>query len=189
VTVRQKYQGAPWLYDDTTGDLVGVKDPDGSEFYWQRVPRLGVFFDTSSQTDGSGLVAMTFNTQAMSRGVSVVDGSKIVADRAGLYEFQLSTHIHNSDTQSHTFELWGRVNGVDIPNSRFIYSVPSKHGSTPGALIPSQNFWLALNAGDQVQVMWMAENAAVTIAYHAAETGRPVSPSLLLTVKEIAPLA
>jgi hypothetical protein len=66
--------------------------------------------------------------------------------------------------------------------------VPSKHGSTPGALIPSQNFWLALKAGDYVQILWETDNAAVTITYHAAEEGKPVSPSLLLTVKEIAPL-
>jgi len=178
--------GSAFLYDDATDDIVGVRDPDGSEFFFARAPRLGVFFDTSTQTDGSGAVAMTFGTQALSRGVSRVDSSKIYVDRAGLYEFQLSTHIHNEDSQAHTFQLWGRLNGADIPNSRFIYSVPPKHGSTPGALIPSQNFWLALNAGDYVQIMWAGDTADITIAYHAAETGKPVSPSLLLTVKEIA---
>ena len=147
-----------------------------------------MFFATNNQTDGSGAVPMAFTTQALSRGVTLVDGSKIYVDRDGVYEFQLSPHIHNTDSQSHTFELWGRLNGADIPNSRFIYSVPAKHGSTPGALIPSQNFWLALKAGDYVQILWATDNAAVTITYHAAETGKPVSPSLLLTVKEIAPL-
>lgn len=177
--------GTPFVYDDA-GDIAGLRDPDGSELYL--VPRLGAFFDTTTQTDGSGAVPMSFNTQALSQGVTVVDGSKVYVDRDALYEWQLSTHIHNSDSQAHTFELWGRVNGVDIPNSRFIYSVPSSHGGAPGALIPSQNFWLALKAGDYVQILWATDNAAVTIAYHAAETGKPVSPSLLLTVKQIAPL-
>jgi hypothetical protein len=186
MSVRQKSNSA-FLYDAVTDDIVGVRDPDGSEFYFQRVPRLGAFFDTTTQTDGAGAVAMSFNTQAVSMGVSLKDGTKISVDRTALYEFQLSTHIHNSNSQAHTFELWGRVNGQDIANSRFIYSVPSSHGGSPGALIPSQNFWLALTAGDYVQIMWEADNAAVTIAYHAAEAGRPVSPSLVLTVKEIAP--
>lgn len=177
-----------FLYHSDTDDIVGVRDPDGSEFYWQRAPRLGLFFDTSTQTDGAGAVAMEFGTQAISRGVSVVDDSKIYVDRAGIYEFQLSTHIHNADSQAHTFELWGKLNGSDIENSRFIYSVPSSHGGVPGALIPSQNFWLQLNAGDYVQIMWEADDANVTIAYHAAEAGKPISPSLLLTVKEIAAL-
>ena len=177
--------GTPFIYDDA-GDIAGLRDPDGSELYL--VPRLGVFFDTSTQTDGSGAVSMTFGATGLSRGVSLKTSSQIQVDRDGVYEWQLSTHIHNSDSQAHTFELWGRVNGVDIDNSRFIYSVPSSHGGAPGTLIPSQNFWLALKTGDYVEIRWATDNAAVTIAYHAAEEGKPVSPSLLLTVKEIAPL-
>jgi hypothetical protein len=178
--------GSTFLYDADSADIVGVRDPDGSESLWARQPNLGVLFDTTNQTDGSGAVPLGFNTLALSRGVTLVDGSKIYVERPAIYEWQLSPHIHNSDSQAHTFELWGRVNNVDIANSRFIYSVPSSHGGSPGALIPSQNFWLSLNAGDYVQIMWAASNAAVTIAYHAAEVGKPVSPSLLLTVKEIA---
>lgn len=177
--------GTPFIYDDS-GDIAGLRDPDGSDLYL--VPRLGVFFDTTNQTDGSGAVPMEFSTQALSRGVTLVDDSKIYVDRDGIYEWQLSPHLHNADNQAHSFELWGRLNGVDIPNSRFIYSVPSSHGGSPGALIPSQNFWLALRAGDYVQIVWETDSTEVTIAYHAAETGKPVSPSLLLTVKEIAPL-
>lgn len=177
--------GRPLLYDET-GDVVGIKDADGGEFILMRAPRLGVFFDTTNQTDGAGPVAMTFDTQAINRGVRVQDSSKIYVDRTALYEFNLSTHIHNADSQAHSLEFWGKVNGVDVANSRFIYSVPSSHGGAPGALIPSQSFFLALQANDYVQVVWMSDSANVTIAYHPAETGKPVSPSLLLTVKEIA---
>jgi hypothetical protein len=183
---KQKHHGAPWLTDDTTGDLLGVRDDDSSEFFWLRDPRLGVFFDTTTQTDG--VVPMAFNTQAITRGVTMKDGTKVVVDRSGIYELQLSVHIHNTSAQFHTFELWGRLNGADIANSRFIYSVPAKHGAIPGAVIPSQNFWLAINAGDEVQMVWATDSANVRITYHAAEVGRPISPSLLLTVKEIAPL-
>jgi hypothetical protein len=183
MAVRTRLSSA-FLYDESD-DIVGVKDLDGSEFLWARRPRLGVFFDTTTQTDGSGAVPMEFNTQALSRGITLVDASKIHVDRPGIYEFQLSIHLHNEDSQAHLFELWGKLNGSDIPNSRFIYSVPSSHGSNPGTLIPSQNFWLSLNAGDYVQIMWAVDNAEVTIAYHAAEAAKPISPSLLLTVKEI----
>ena len=166
---------------------MGLRDPDGSNLYL--VPRLGVFFDTTNQTDGSGAVPMKFNTQALSRGVSLANDSRIYVDRDAIYEFELSPHIHNDDNQAHTFELWGRLNGTgQIANSRFIYSVPSSHGGTPGALIPSQNFWLQMRAGEYVEMLWETDDEEVTIAYHAAEEGKPVSPSLLLTVKEIAPL-
>jgi hypothetical protein len=104
--------GTAFIYDDATGDIMGLRDPDGSDLFL--VPRLGVFFATNSQTDGSGAVPMTFTTQALSRGVTLVDSSKIYVDRDGVYEFQLSTHIHNTDSQAHSFELWGRLNGIGV---------------------------------------------------------------------------
>jgi hypothetical protein len=181
----QKNHGAPWLYDNGTGDLVGVKDPDRSEFYWQRMPHLGCFFSTQNQVDGGSAIAMTFNTTALSRGITLVDSSKIYVSRTAIYEWALSVHIHNDDQQAHLFELWGKKNNADIDNSRFIYSVLGSHGGNPGTLIPSQNFLLSLEAGDYVQIFWLAGDADVTIAYHPVEGGKPVAPSLLLTVKEI----
>lgn len=188
MSARQKYQGAPWLYDETTGDIVGVKDPDGSEFYFQRAPYLGLFLDTTNQTDGSGAVPMSFNTAALQRGIRLVDANKIYADRAGWYNWQLSVHLHNIDSQAHYFELWGKMNGADIANSRFIYSVPSSHGGVPGTIIPSQNFFIYMNAGDYVQIYWSTDDTDVSIAYHAPETSpaKPAAPSLLLTVSEVA---
>jgi hypothetical protein len=179
--------GQTFLYDDND-DIIGVRDIDGSEFYFARKPDLGLFIDTTNQTDGSGALPMTFNTTAISRGVRLVDSSKVYVDKAGLYNWHLSVHLHNTNSQAHFFELWGRKNGVDIPNSRFIYSVTSSHGGSPGTIIPSQNFWLQLLAGDYVQLMWATDNVGVTIAYHAAETGppaKPGAPSLLLTVDRI----
>lgn len=180
--------GQTFLYDSASNDIVGVRDIDGSEFLWARKPELGVFFDASNQTDGSGAVAMEFDTAAIERGVSLVDSSKFYVDRAGLYNWHLSVHLHNADSQAHFFELWGRKNGDDIANSRFIYTVPSSHGGDPGTLIPSQNFYLQLAAGDYVEIMWATDDANVTIAYHAAEVGppaKPAAPSLLLTVNRV----
>ena len=31
---KQKYEGAPWVYDDATGDIIGVRDPDGSTHFF-----------------------------------------------------------------------------------------------------------------------------------------------------------
>ena len=180
--------GTTFLYDDTSDDIVGIRDIDGSEFYFARKPDVGVFMDLGNQTDGSGAVPMEFDTVVMSRGVRLVDSTKIYVDRAGLYNWHLSVHLHNTAAQAHFFELWGRKNNVAIPNSRFKYSVPSSHGGNAGTLIPSQNFWLQLAAGDYVEILWETDDAEVTIAYHAAEEGppaKPAAPSLLLTVNRL----
>lgn len=179
--------GQTFLYDDAD-DIIGIRDIDGSEFLFARKPDLGVFMDLGNQTDGSGAVPMEFDTVVVERGVRLVGTNTIRVERAGLYNWHLSVHLHNDDSQAHYFELWGRKNGSDIANSRFIYSVPSSHGGSPGTIIPSQNFWLQLAAGDEVQILWATDDAEVTIAYHAAEAGppaKPAAPSLLLTVNRI----
>ena len=180
--------GQTFLYESATNDIVGVRDIDGSEFLWARKPELGVFFDTSNQADGSGAVPMEFDTAVIERGVRLVDSSKFYVSRAGLYNWHLSVHLHNTHSQAHFFEMWGRKNGSDIANGRFIYTVPSSHGGEPGTLIPSQNFYLQLAAGDYVQMMLSTDAVSVTIAYHAAEVGppaKPAAPSLLLTVNRV----
>ena len=178
-----------FLYDDVTHDLVGYKDDDGGELYFQRVPHVGHFVDMANQFDDDAPTAMNFGTTVLSRGVSLVGTDTIKVSRAALYNWHLSVHLHNEDSQEQLFEMWGRLNGDDIPGSRFIYSVPSKHGLTPGTIIPSQNFFLDLNANDEVQIVWTTDDAVnVSIAYHSAETGaspKPAAPSLILTVNEV----
>lgn len=187
MTSRQKYAGAPWLYDETSGDIVGVKDPDGSEFYFARAPRIGSFYDT---TDQSGVAnqanAMGFNTTSMSRGVSVVEASKIYVDRNGTYNFQISVQVFNTDSQEHNFDLWWAKNGVNIPESNTRYTAPAKHGAIPGTVVPALNFWVDLLAGDYIQAMWSSDNALVRIEYDGPSTSptRPGIPSIILTVDE-----
>ena len=176
-----------FLVDEATGDIVGIKDLDGSEFYWARDPRIGLFFDTTDQTDGSGATAMTFNNAPIQRGVRVVNGSKIYVDRAAVYNWQISVQLANTDSQAHSFDLWGRKNGVDIPASNTSYSVPSSHGGASGRIVPALNFWMELDAGDYVEVMWYADSNQVRIEYTAEQElpTRPAIPSIILTVNEV----
>jgi hypothetical protein len=189
MSVRQKYGGSPWLYDEATGDIVGVKDPDGSEFLWARRAHLGLFYDTTDQTDGSGATPMSFNTAPIQNGIRVVDGTKIYVDRSGTYNWQISVQLSNSDSQAHSFDIWGRKNGVDIPDSNTSYTVPSSHGGAPGRVVPALNFWMDLEAGDYVQVMWFTDNALVRIEYTGPQESpaRPATPSIILTVNEVGP--
>jgi hypothetical protein len=177
----------PFLYNSNTGDMCGFKDPDGSEQFFAFAPRLGFFYSTQDQTDG-GATPLTFNNSAVSRGVSIVGGSEVVVDRSGLYMFQLSMQIENADSGYHSFNMWGLLNDEIIENSNFRYSVPPAHGGAPGRLAPSQNFMLALNAGDRVEMHWYTNDEEnVTLATIAAQSNptRPATPSILLTVQEV----
>lgn len=187
-TVKQKHGGSHWLYDEATGDIVGVKDNDGSEFFFQRVPRIGLFYSTQDQSDGDGATAMSFNNAPIESGITVVDDTKIYVDRDGIYNWQISVQLANTDSQAHSFDIWGRRNGVDIPDSNTSYTVPSSHGGRSGRLVPALNFWMPLQAGDYVEVMWYVDNALVTIEYTGPQISpaRPATPSIILTVNEVA---
>lgn len=181
--------GEPWLYDLVTGDLAGVKDPDGSEFYWQRIPAVGSFFDTTTQTDGADTAtAMTCNTTELASGVTVVAGTRFKVARAGHYNFQFSAQLVNIDSVAHDASIWPRKNGVDVANACTDITVPSKHGSINGAAVAAWNFFLDLVAGDYVELMWSTDSTTVSINYTAARTSpvRPAIPSLIVTVNEVA---
>jgi len=186
---RQRYQGAPWLYDEVTGDIVGVKDPDGSEFYFQRASNHGLFYDLADQSDGINTAnPIRFNTPVIEQGIRMVDTNKITFDRGGKFKFTLTAQIENADNQAHNFWMWGRINGVDIPNSLTRFSVPSSHGGLPGALVAERSYFGPIDAGQYVQVMWMTDNAQVAFHYQAATTSpeRPAMPSVYLSVHEVA---
>lgn len=70
-------QGGQWLYDHPTSDIVGVKDPDGSEFFFARTSRFGSFFDTTNQNGTSNTARMmTFNNSDVANtGISMASNS------------------------------------------------------------------------------------------------------------------
>lgn len=188
VTSRQKYAGAPWLYDETTNDIIGVKDPDGSEFYWSRSERLGSFYDTTDQTNTANTAkVVTFNTTDISSGVSIVSSSRVTVDRAGVFNFQFSAQFENSDVADQDVSLWFKKNGTDIPQSNSVISVPSTHGGTPGHVIAAWNFWAALDAGDYVEMYWSSTHVGTSIQAVPAQVSptRPATPSVILTVNEV----
>jgi len=189
MTARQKYQGAPWLYDETTGDIVGVKDPDGSEFYWSRASNYGLFYDLADQSASINTATpIRFNTPVLEQGVRIVDTNKVTFDRAGKFSFTLTAQVENGDSQAHNFWLWGRIDGVDIPNSLTRYSVPSSHGGLHGAIVVERSYFGPMAAGQYIQVMWMTDSTDVTINFAAesASPARPATPSAYLSVHEVA---
>jgi hypothetical protein len=185
---RQKYQGAPWLYDDTTGDIVGVKDPDGSEFYFQRAPNYGLFHDNTTQVAAlaNTAYAMTLGETDLSRGISIVDGSKITIDRAAIYNIQFSTQLDRTNSGNDVVDIWFRKNGIDLPDSNTKVTISG--GANAAKTVAAWNFFGQANAGDYFQIMWNTPDVRVRLHYDPAGTSptRPITPSVIVTVNEVA---
>lgn len=188
MTIVQKYAGSPFLYDADTGDIIGVKDPDGSELLFMRIPHVASFYDTTHQTASiNTATAMTVNTTDISRGISLTNSSKVTVSRKGTYNLQFSAQLLNTDSAEHNISIWLRKNGSDVADSCTDITVPAKHGSVDGAEVAAWNFFIDLVAGDYVQLMWSTPSAQVTIDYTAARTSpvRPATPSLIVTMNEV----
>lgn len=188
MTIVQKYSGSPWLYDADTGDIVGAKDQDGSELLFMRIPHIASFYDTTDQiASANTATAITANTTDISRGISVVSGSRFTVTRKGTYNVQFSAQLLNTDTAEHNISIWLRKNGNDVADSCTDITVPARHGSFNGAEVAAWNFFIDLLAGEYVQLMWSTPSTQVFIDYTAARTApvRPGTPSVIVTINEI----
>lgn len=188
MTIVQKYSGSPFLYDADTGDIVGVKDPDGSELLFQKIPHVASFYDTTDQVAAANTAgAITLNTTDISRGISVVNNSRITVSRKGTYNVQFSAQLLNTDSSEHNVSIWLRKNNNDVADSCTDITVPARHGSFNGAAVAAWNFFIDLLKGDYVQLMWSSPDTDVSIDYTAARTTpvRPSVPSVIVTVNEV----
>jgi hypothetical protein len=147
-------------------------------------------YDTSDQTGStSAATAVKLNTTAFSAGISIANNGSGVPTRitfaaAGTYMLAPSIQFKNTDTNDHDATVWFRKNGTDIANSATITSLPK--AADGGAGFFQIVFYEQVTAGQYIEVMWLPENAAVTIDYTAAGAIAPAIPSIILVSERIA---
>jgi len=123
-------------------------------------------------------LAIPYDTTDSSNQISLdpADSSKIVFDTAGYYNVQFSIQLLNAKSSIDNVTLWFRQNGVDIPYSAGIATVPLGPGTTLGASLVAWNLVLPINAGDNIQLM-MASNSGDTVAGTYPPGTAPVHPA------------
>lgn len=116
--------------------------------------------------------------------------SMITFDYPGIYNIQFSLQFTNIDSQEHDIDIWFKQNDVTIDNSNSQFTVPSKHGGVNGHLIAALNFFVEVQAGDVVEIVWHTSNSAVFIEAIPAQTSptRPAAPSAIATVSFVSAL-
>lgn len=109
----------------------------------------------------------------------------ITVNYNGLYNYQFSVQLKNTDTQIHSAWIWLRVNNVDVPGTGSKFDVISSHGGTPGYVIAACNFYVDAVAGDTIEMWAAVNNTAVTFEAEAAQTSpfaMPAIPSVVATL-------
>ena len=173
--------------DNALGLLLGTGGGGGK---YVRFP-YGAFQSGVDQTATANTATiMTFNVTDYSNDVSMVSSSKITVVNSGVYNLQWSGQFENVDTQLHDASVWIRVNGADVVGSNSITSVPNKHGGVNGHTIAAWNYFVQLNAGDYLQLMWSTDDTQVSLQYYAAGTSptRPTTASVIATLSFVSAL-
>ena len=194
MSTRQKNPGAPFLYDEVTGDLVGLKDTDGSETLLMRIPDILTVLHLAdiTATPNTG-VPIQFDTTYISRGLTLVNGTKITCRRKAIINLQFSFVFSNTDnTSEHDVSIWLVKNGDisvngGLADTNTDITVPKPHAGGAGKIVAAWNYFVEVMPGDYFEVLFSAPSNLVKLEYIAPQTtpARPATPSAILTVNEV----
>ena len=140
---------------------------------------------TASTTVGT---AITFDTQDVTDGITLVSGSRLTVPYIGVYNLQFSLQLKNTDNAQNDATIWVRVNGVDIGASAGQITVPArKNASIFGYSLPAWNYFLSLNANDYVELYWIVDSTLVTMPALPASVSPayPSIPSAIVTISKV----
>jgi hypothetical protein len=171
----------------TLGALFG---PRGGKFL--NTPH-GAFHDSTDQAAASTTVAtaVTFNTTDISNGVTLSNSSRLNVADSGVFNIQFSIQLKNTTNDSHDVDIWFRKNGTNVDNSNSRYHPPARKSTgDPSHMIAALNFFIELDAGDYVEIVYKVDNVNVTLEHFAASSTptRPAVPSVIATVSFVSNL-
>jgi hypothetical protein len=148
----------------------------------------GAWSDSTDQTGSlTAGTAITYNTQDISDGVTLVDNSKLTVPNTGIYDVQFSAQFKNVSNSQQIVTIWVKVNGTDVANSATNVTIPArKSAGIFGYQVAAWNFFFQLNSADYVQLYWLPESLDVTLEALPSTALHPAIPSMLITVQQVA---
>ena len=149
-------------------------------------PRLyyGSFFDTTDQTVTSQQLnsprEIRYSNTQISSGFHISNNSQIVAENAGLYNYQFSLQIDSTNaSSSQNIWIWYRKNGEDVPATASRLTVDRDYK------VVAWNFIESMEIGEYFQLMWATDSVNVRLHAPPATAFCPSIPSVILTVTQV----
>ena len=154
----------------------------------------GAFQDSTDQTAANTTTAyaITFNTTDYSNGVYLSNSSRLNVRNYGIYDIMFSLQLKNTTNDGQDVDVWFKKNGTNVANSNSRFFLPARKSSgDPSHLIAAMNFFLEMNAGDYVEIMWRPTDTGVSLEAYGTSTtpDRPSVPSAIVTLSYVAPAA
>jgi hypothetical protein len=149
----------------------------------------GAWSDSTDQTGNiSAGTVITYNTQDVTDGITLVNNSKITVPNTGVYDLQFSAQFKNVDNAQQEVVIWFRVNGSDLANSATTVTVPArKTASIFGYAVAAWNIFLDLNSSDYVEIFWLPSSTQLTLEHLPASLtpAYPAIPSIIVSVQQV----
>ena len=179
----------------TAGQLLVSVGPLGAPVWQNSADAVdmykGSFYDSLTQnaaainTATAMILRQTDNDATL--GISVVNGSlglptRVTVTHTGVYNIMFSAQLERlTGGSAQTVDVWLRKNGVDVPSSNGKVNVQSN----AGFLLTAWNYFIKLNAGDYIELMWATTSTAITLHADSANAVHPETPSIILTINQI----
>ena len=147
-------------------------------------PRLyyGPFFDNTNQTANTinTPYAIRYSNTQISSGFHIANNTHVVAEYAGLYNYQFSLQIDSTNAaSSQNIWIWYRKNGQNVPATSTKITVNKEFK------VAAWNFIESMEIGEYFQLMWATDSTTVKIVAPGAESFCPSIPSVILTVTQV----
>lgn len=160
----------------------GAQGPQGTTTFGYR----GSFWSTQSQSPVAVNVPTSFtftNTDPLATdGVSLSQSSLIVFQHAGVYNIAFSAVLGKSDAGEDFVDIWLKKNGANVPDTNTVLRLNAKDDRR----VAAWNFFVSVQAGDHLELLWLARTSAQTfIAAEPATGPKPAVPSIILTVNQV----
>lgn len=128
-------------------------------------------------------IAMELDSATTARGVRLAGTpqTRLVAERAGVYDFSFSVQLASSSASLHSIYIWPRINGQDVPNSASRVTIQGAQAKR----IPAWNFVFELGVRDYFELMWAVDNLDVTIEAVPPTSFSPAIPSVILIAAQV----
>lgn len=144
----------------------------------------GGFSDTTDQTLAAidTGYAISFNTQPVTDGVTLVAGTKVTVPTTGVYSISFSAQITSGSASTKMVWFWPKVNGMSIAGSTIIQTIS---GASTTRVV-TRNGLFPLNANDYIEAWWAADSTDVQLESAPATAFAPATPSVVLAIHQVA---
>lgn len=139
----------------------------------------GEFYTNAQQT----VSAANTITQVVIGATQIASGMSLASNRItfaldGTYNIAYALQPTNSSASIQDVTVWLRENGVDIPNSAYLFTITEKHGAVDGRACQMADFIFQATANDYLEIMWAATSTSVSLYYEPAQTVPYAHPSV-----------